>query len=355
MMPRELMNQPDAQRAGKKRIETLDALRGIAALAVAWFHFSGSQGLNDSLIAATGAYGWLGVHVFFVISGFVIPYSLHRADYHLRDYGHFLIKRIVRLDPPYIATIIIIIALGYLSPLMPGFHGEQFSVSAQQVLLHVAYINVFFGYPWLNIVFWSLAIEFQYYLAIGLLFPLIASRQWSVRLGTLAGLSLLAFMLPFPAFVFHYLFLFMLGIITFQRHTGKLNALPYWIGFALLVTGLLLTLGAIIAAVAAATALAIALVRIKSRVLAFFGKISYSLYLLHVPIGAKAINLGFRFVDTRAGRAAVLIVALGITIAASYLFYLLLEKPAQQWSSAFKFGPRSRDEGGELLIDQQAL
>jgi len=45
----------------------------------------------------------------FVISGFVIPWSLYRSQYVLRDYPKFLLKRNVRLYPPYLASIAITI------------------------------------------------------------------------------------------------------------------------------------------------------------------------------------------------------------------------------------------------------
>src|ERR1017187_46026 len=158
-----------------QRLSTLDALRGLAALGVCWFHFTNGNKafLPDGLLKSSGAYGWLGVEMFFVISGFIIPYTLQRSGYRSSDYGRFLIKRIIRLDPPYLVAILAVIALNYASAASPGFNGPHFNFSLVQVTLHLGYLNVFFGYPWLNPVFWTLAIELQYYLAVGLLFPLI--------------------------------------------------------------------------------------------------------------------------------------------------------------------------------------
>ena len=89
-----------------RRVEILEPLRGLAALAVAWFHFTNATGLlPEGWLRASGRYGWLGVEVFFVISGFIIPYSLFNAGYRFpRHAGRFILKRIVRLDPPYIAA-----------------------------------------------------------------------------------------------------------------------------------------------------------------------------------------------------------------------------------------------------------
>ena len=132
--------------------------------------------------------------MFFVISGFIIPYALHRSSYRVTDYGRFILKRIIRLDPPYLVGILIVIALGYASSATPGFSGPPFEPSLAQVVLHLGYVNVLFGYPWLNPVYWTLAIELQYYLLVGLLFSAVAHRSIIERapaFGCLAGLALL--------------------------------------------------------------------------------------------------------------------------------------------------------------------
>src|SRR4051812_48063500 len=157
------------------RIEILDMLRGLAALSVCFHHFSAV--LNPGMLRNAGYYGQLGVQVFFVISGFIIPYSLIKSGYKLGDYPTFVAKRIVRLDPPYIVTLLLIVGLGVFSWYFPFQSGERFQVTWVQFLLHFGYINTFFGYPWLNDVFWTLAIEFQYYLLMGLIFPLLFSRK----------------------------------------------------------------------------------------------------------------------------------------------------------------------------------
>ncbi|MCA1632216.1 MAG: acyltransferase [Acidobacteria bacterium] len=190
----------------KNRIEVLDFLRGVAALAVVFHHFF--RVLEPGALRSASFYGQLGVQVFFVISGFIIPYSLYRGGYTLRNYGTFVLKRVIRLDPPYVVTVVLIILLGVLSWYVPFQKDQVFQVTLPQVLLHFAYVNVFFGYPWLSDVFWTLAIEFQYYLLIGLAFPLVFSRDARVRLLSFAALGSLAFVIRPPAFIFYFIFLF---------------------------------------------------------------------------------------------------------------------------------------------------
>src|ERR1700756_2122128 len=101
-----------------ERIRTIDALRGIAALSVCWFHYtaaSNSAFLPPGLLRSSGTYGYLGVEFFFVISGFVVPYAMFRARYRIGDYGRLIGKRILRLEPAYFAAIAVTLMLDWLS------------------------------------------------------------------------------------------------------------------------------------------------------------------------------------------------------------------------------------------------
>lgn len=192
------------------RIQIVESLRGLAALSVAWFHFTNGQGLlQDGWLKSTGSYGWLGVEVFFVISGFIIPYSMCRGAFQFPShYGTFLLKRIVRLDPPYLVAAILALCLLYISAAMPGFRGPQPELSIPQVILHLGYLNTFFGYPWLIPVFWSLAIEFQFYICVAIVYPLLSNVSINVRILTLTAICASAYFVPSPALVFHYSGLF---------------------------------------------------------------------------------------------------------------------------------------------------
>lgn len=332
---------PQADSPVGNRLEVVDCLRGVAVLLVCFLHFT--VGANnsfeaESIIRRLGSYGWLGVEMFFVISGFIIPYSLHRAGYQPRNYPTFLLKRVLRLDPPYLFAVLLIIGLNYLVTLAPSFQGEPFKFSLPQALLHLAYLNTFFDYGWLNPVFWTLAIEFQYYLAVGLLFPLLAHKSPSVRSGLYVGLGLLACLLPEERFLCHWLFLFMLGMQVFQWRVALSSRRSFGLGLALLSMGAWFTLGPLIAVVGVGTALVIALVRYQHPALLFLGAISFSLYLVHVPIGVKVMNLGARYVHGTFGNLVLVALALALSILGAYALYIWVEKPAQRWSSAMKYG-----------------
>jgi peptidoglycan/LPS O-acetylase OafA/YrhL len=312
----------------------------LTGFAVCWFHFThgNPEFLPDGYLKSSGALGWLGVEIFFVISGFIIPYSLHNGGYQIANFFKFFIKRIIRLDPPYLISIFLVLALGFASASTPGFRGPPFEPSLAQVLLHLGYVNVLFGYPWLSPVFWTLAIEFQYYILIGLLFPAIAHRSAVVRTLIFSSFAWLALVFPENQFLFHWIFLFMLGMAAFQLRVGIVERRQFIFWVALLGFGAWHVGGIPIAITGIATSLLLGLVDAKmSKEMLFFGQISYSLYLLHVPIGMKVINISLRFVHSIAGKVAVLAAALTLTIAVAWLFYKYVERPAQQWSSSMRY------------------
>jgi len=320
-----------------RRLATVDCLRGLAALAVAWYHCTnGSGAICGGWIYRSGQYGWLGVEMFFVISGFVIPHSLHKAGYRSSDFGRFLIKRIARLDPPYFACILLCLALSYLVTLAPGFRGDWPHYTWGQLAAHVAYVNSFVHLRWVNVVFWSLGIEFQYYLLIGLTFPLLVARS-AVRFGFLAVLLAISALIRDDALLFRYLPLFVAGMLTFQSRAGVISTRALLVGLAATAVG------GPTACVGIATALVIRFVELPSSRLTNFGLLSYSLYLLHVPIGGKIMNLGGRFAHGTPAIAAVLAVAMGASIVAAALFYRLVELPSQKWSTAIGYGSRLSD------------
>lgn len=299
---------------------------------------SANNGIShESLWWKVGTHGWLGVEIFFVISGFIIPYALHRSAFRWTDYPRFLFKRVVRLDPPYLVAIVAAIAVGLLATWSSDYRGTPFKCSTAQVLLHFAFLNTFFGYEWVNPAFWSLAIEFQYYLMIGLLFPCLAHRSPWVRSGLFAVLGCLAFAIPETRFVFHWLFLFILGMLVFQWHAGLCQTWVLMLGLVLGTVGVAFTHDWMIAAVCLATALAIAFYHLGNRFLLFYGSISYSLYLLHGPIGLKVVNVIGRHVSGTWGGLGAVFLGLLVSTLCSIALFWLVERPARRWSSLVQY------------------
>jgi peptidoglycan/LPS O-acetylase OafA/YrhL len=88
------------------RLALIDAIRGFAALWVAVYHFYNSLGDSNAHIwreplHSFCALGYLGVPIFFVLSGFVISNSLSGIDINTSVLGRFIGRRVFRLDPTY--------------------------------------------------------------------------------------------------------------------------------------------------------------------------------------------------------------------------------------------------------------
>lgn len=320
------------------RIEVLDFLRGVASLAVAVLHLTNVL-RPDGITRAVTSYGWLGVEVFFVISGFIIPYSLYKGGYELRRFPVFVLKRVARLDPPYIATIVIILLLGVVSWYVPGMSNGVFQVTFAQVMLHLGYLNAFFHYEWLADVFWTLAIEFQYYVLIGLTYPLVVSRTPAVRYGTMAALGAMAFVVTGGEFVFYYIFLFLAGITVFQYRAGLIGKGECAALLAVILPLCYVRTEFAVAAAGAFAALSILFLRWRNRLFVFLGSISYSLYLMHSPVGRRGLNVALKLTHAESEPAKMLCVlfGLGVSIAAAYVLYRLVELPSQKLSSMIRY------------------
>lgn len=319
-----------------ERLVTVEALRGFAALAVAWFHFTnGANFPGPGLLQNSGSYGWLGVDIFFVLSGFILPFALDRARYSgVCDWPTFMLKRLLRLEPPYIVCVLLCLILLHISAWMPGFRGIPHELSFTQLALHVGYLIGLSDYGWLNPVFWTLAIEFQFYIVLGFAFPLLASKNSKVRLTSLTVLCVCS-TLPLGAYwLIPHLGLFAVGIVVFWRQSGRAGSFETLL--LLVASGALIvaTTGYIVAGVALLTSLVLLHgQRLRLVTLSMVGTLSYSLYLVHVPIGGRVVNLAERWLTGQWGAFASALVAMGVSIAFAWVFWRYVEVPAKNWSS----------------------
>src|SRR5262249_33436290 len=110
--------------------------------------------------------------------------------------------------------------------------------SIAQLLLHLGYLNTFFGYPWLQDVYWTLGIEFQYYLFVALIYPFLTVRRPVIRAVAMAVLAGTPMLIETPILVFHWLGLFPLGMLAFQYHVALLRGKVMVPAVAIVVTGI---------------------------------------------------------------------------------------------------------------------
>jgi peptidoglycan/LPS O-acetylase OafA/YrhL len=329
------------------RLTTLDALRGLAALSVVWFHLASGRVplVAFPVLNRFSEYGAHGVEAFFVISGFVIPLALTAGAYAARDYPRFLVKRWFRLYPPYVVGVALHVGLLYAAARTPGFRGEAYHLSLAEAVQFLTCTREICGHQvGGSTVFWTLAIEMQYYLAVGLVFPLLAGRAaWAHGL-LFAAMGVLPLLLPRDAFLSFWLNAFLPGVLTFYYRRALLAPAAYL--SLLLVAGAsnYASHGPVVAVVATGTAVAIAWGSSGPRPLVWAGAVSYSLYLVHVPVGLRVLSLSQRLSPSPFVAAAGGAVAVGASVLVAWVMYRLVEMPSSRWSSRVKYG-RARGSG----------
>src|SRR5690349_330300 len=101
-----------------KEIKALTSLRGLAAMAVVAQHFSATaQQLTPETIPSIVPHGYMGVDVFFVLSGFIMSYTYVASfeEHGMRAFPDFLAKRVARVVPLNIAVLLTLMVLGGIS------------------------------------------------------------------------------------------------------------------------------------------------------------------------------------------------------------------------------------------------
>jgi peptidoglycan/LPS O-acetylase OafA/YrhL len=334
-------------------ISSIGMLRGIAALMVCFFHFTWGMGTDylpvSNVLVKAGKWGWTGVEIFFVISGFIIPYSMLVNDYSITKVFTFLKKRIVRIEPPYLISVALVIVLNYVSTLSPYYRGAPFKPDWINTLGHIAYLNAFTGRPWLNPAFWTLALEFQYYLLIALLFGFVVSPKRYLRLIFFVVFTVPSLIAPpNDGYIFFFTGYFLAGIVLFQYYSRIINRTEFLI-LILITLGLLYyKQGPFIFALITGTILAILYIKKVPSFMQWLGTISYSLYLIHVPIGGRVLNLAETLLHKEVLRGIMVFVALGITLVCAALYYRFIEKPFKSRAARIKYDQPAPADPGTL-------
>ena len=149
------------------RLEILDCLRAVAVGAVLLFHyaFRGAMGIQLTEVSlpelhAAARYGYLGVQLFFVISGFIIAYSAEG-----RTASRFGVARFTRIYPAFVIcmsiTFIITAAFG-----APRLHATSTQWAANLII-----VSPLLHQPFMDGAYWSLVYELIFYMWVTLLLP----------------------------------------------------------------------------------------------------------------------------------------------------------------------------------------
>lgn len=330
-----------------RRYVALDALRGVAVLMVVYDHLFAVAGerIAGGVFAPVAAvrqwftgplliiqdFGWFGVCLFFLISGFVITHSARRETSRT-----FVIRRVLRIFPPLAVTIAL------LALLEPQFDIERPAVD----YLYGVTLSGYFRVPQIVVlgVAWTLVIELLFYALMALMMPLLKS-------GAPASGVVLASWVPLFVVVsardhgavfflvassFSYVPLLLVGsAIYLQKNTDT----RWWIVWPLAVANLgVFMMGvqvihtafwswdnAYLPSVGYALALFLVCIdRSAPRPLKFIGDMSYSVYLLHGVVGFAVVAL---FKHHGLDNALPWVATLA-SLLASYAMLRLVERPS---------------------------
>lgn len=325
----------------------INTLRAISALLVCFFHFSNYSDFRGNLVdneilREIGKFGCHGVSVFFVISGFAIPLSLARDGFHAADFHRYLLKRLIRIEVPYIASILLIFGVKFCWEL---YYGSVSLPEARQIVYHLFYLIPFTNYEWYNVIYWTLALEFQFYLLIIPLYLLLCSRHLTLRYGALA--AFIASGLVFSDFrlITSYSGVFGAGILLFLIKTRKIGRLAAFIFLVFcLVTAFIQqstgTCIAVLLSFAAINFLSFSFVPGNR-----LGEMSYSFYLTHGLIGGNIIFiLGFYSAEP-VYRCSIILLAMLCSLLFAWIYWRMIESPSKKWADRIFIKLKKRNRG----------
>jgi peptidoglycan/LPS O-acetylase OafA/YrhL len=356
------MDTPAPVSRQQSRLLVLDAFRALAILAVLVHHYLPRWAPPDHWRNVYGyTHTWpqwldlgaLGVQFFFIISGFVIFMTLEKCD-HLLEFWH---RRLARIYPAFIAATIATFVL------VNRFGPEEFHSTWWDAVVGLTFLTPYVpGTRFVEPAYWSLVVEMQFYVVVGLVYTLARGR-FTIAWTVFAGVGLLLYCagsvpelhalgsVAKHVFLIEYLPNFTAGIAFYRLWQGERGG---WQGLALLA----LVNHVVVAgdrdwqfhAAHAAMIVAFVLFSLRKldwlavRPLVFVGGISYSLYLLHQFIGVSLIAL----IKRASGLPDLLVAAIAALACGLLAFALtrLVEVPGKRgllnWGAAVLPRAKSR-------------
>jgi len=366
----------------RSRLGWVDAMRGIAALAVALFHgmlvlWVGVNAVHGhpasrfdrlaSYLSWPTHYGYVGVMLFFVLSGFVIhlPYAAGSRRF---AFGSYFVRRFLRIYPPYAAALVLsLIVATHVHTNRPAMLDAGILEKSFFFLQNYPH----WGGPsaelaWLqpagNIALWSLPVEFELYLVYPLVLWLMDRFTLTTAMLAVAGVSLAASLVDIfvahprglmpnwanyvPTFA-HYWIVWCAGVWLAEKFAR--DEMPAWNLRWSLLFGASAIFGIAnrrpllpndIGDFVLMIVFVCAMVWMASRgdragrfgnanPLVRLGDISYSLYLIHMPVFLCLLALWMRFHPAGAPTNYLVSVAAALfAIPVAYAFSLLFERPS---------------------------
>jgi len=340
------------------RLRYIDALRGIAALLVLWLHVANSYHTLSPETAAHGRWlndviseidiGRIGVVVFFLISGFVIPFSIKPAS--AAPIAGFVIRRVFRIYPAYWLSVPLAAYVFFWSA------GRPFGIG--EFVVNLTLLQDIFGVQPAEGVYWTLLVELGFY-ALCIILLLTRSLFSARRIALLsAALALVHFFGMFmlwlgppilsvqTSFWLLNLSVMLWGTLYRFEYSGAtrdrfasfvLRGLGIFYAFVLPIGATLVIRSLPNYTVSYALGFLVFIagtryLRIETRLTDWLGRISYSIYLMH-PIVLQPIFLWLVLQPVnsvwRTQNLAIYLVAnLLLTLAVAALVFRFIERPA---------------------------
>lgn len=349
-----------------KRFQCIDGLRGAAALWVVLMHIYTliKESFSYSfpfLVDFVLSHGDAGVAIFFVLSGFVIAYSIRGAPITWPFIGQFFLRRSLRLDPPYWAALIALTGMILFGSIFFNKGGEYLP-GEKDFFLNLFYLQNFFDSPNILPVAWTLCLEFQFYFTLVLGLKIVQFFNLNNRKGLFNynGLSLLLlnglFLLslvyaaslkrqfPIQGTFIPFWYSFYIGCLLCWVLTRSIPEYFFYVALgAMLLFFFLGDNDQIFTTCMVSLGIFYCIKRNKlhdflsSFVFQYLGRISYSLYLIHWLVGIKFISLiSFLFKEAPISPILLFMISLGASIGAAELFYRLVEQPCLLLSRKIK-------------------
>jgi peptidoglycan/LPS O-acetylase OafA/YrhL len=341
--------------APRQRFTLIDGLRGLAAGSVMLYHYC-SGDMRPYLARALPAWlltaarsGWVGVQVFFVLSGFVIAFAIGRRELTAGGAARFALRRQVRLDPPYWFSLAL--SCGWVWGWKLRLHDQRWVPSWSDVGAHLLYLQGILRLHPIQPVYWTLAIEVQFYLVFVAFLALLRRAPrvmpWALLASGVYSLHLAMHWRVPTAWFAHHWYMFALGALTWWRLDKRAHAVPHalylaWVGACAWHFERLEPAAAFF------TALLITVAGVRDRLqrwldlprLQFLGLVSYGIYLLHPLVGAQTRwVLGAVMRTWRTPWSALFVVAVSClaTVGCAWLLHIAIEKPAMRLAARIKW------------------
>jgi peptidoglycan/LPS O-acetylase OafA/YrhL len=350
-----------ADESGRQRFVFIDALRGIAAVMVCFDHLLGNTVLSPilrqtfpSAVCKACDFGARGVQIFFVISGFVIAHSLRAVVPTLGAAGKFILRRQLRLDPPYWVVIGLTLLDMAIENHIPSFARKP-QPNAAAVISNLFYLQIFLRSQVIVAVSWTLCMEIQFYFCfviIAMIGRITPAREGKIAPGMLAVVCLLCILSVVqtdrqatsqPLFVANWIY-FAVGALCYWQYTNRAPKAAFvaiWVTVGL--TAIWFRSSRMGVGFATASLLYIAAERhrlatwLSFNAIQYFGRLSYSLYLTHVLVLDVIMRGGYKLTHTNRPAAVLwfLVAALAALCVAHY-FHKWIEAPSMRMATRFR-------------------